>query len=184
VRELEPRDDDLDVGALLAIAVARRHHWVRFGVVDRSGAARCVVGDELERVNASGATIAGPVAERGLGIFVDDGHLGAQCGDAGGSGPCDECTADIESSTVTACATPSCESRSVRPKVGRARALIPHTTSDLLTVVETCKVGDARRSGSLVSSVCAALTKFPPSATKMRARPLRNASIDSTVSSP
>ena len=102
------------------------------------------------------------------------------------SGPCEACTADIESSTVTRCIRPPVQVASrCGPAPGRISASRPVTTCERLSLVETCTVRSALRIACSVTSVSgAAETKLPPIAKKTLALPSRSASIASTVSRP
>src|SRR5215211_2750141 len=104
---------------------------------------------------------------------------------AGGSGPRDACTEQVESSTETNWGPLPCMSCSVRPSVGKINAVSPQVKWDRLILVEICTVSLALRRAAAVTSVSgAACTKFPPRPMKTRARPSRNARIASTVSKP
>src|SRR5829696_3090196 len=104
---------------------------------------------------------------------------------AGGSGPRDACTEQVESSTETNWDPLACMSCSVRPSVGKINAVSPQVRWDRLILVEICTVSLALRRAAAVTSVSgAACTKFPPRPMKTRARPSRNARIASTVLKP
>ncbi len=95
------------------------------------------------------------------------------------------CTALIESSTVTTCSPPRCTSTSVRPLVGKIRAVPPTTTCERFSLVDTCTVSSQPRSAASVTSVSGvARTKLPPIPMKNLALPSRIASIAATVSRP
>ena len=86
-----------------------------------------------------------------IGQRADDVDLGlAGARDGGSSGPCEACTADIESSTVTRWTVPPVRSFSLRPRAGRISASPPCTTCERLSLVETCTVRSAVRSAASV----------------------------------
>ena len=103
-----------------------------------------------------------------------------RCSDAGSSGPCEACTADIESSTVTRCspAAGAGPARCGRAPAGSAPSR-PCTTCERFSLVETCTVSSALRIASSVTSVSgAAETKLPPIPMNTFALPSRSARID------
>ena len=108
-----------------------------------------------------------------------------RCGLAGSSGPREECTEQVESSTEIHCGPLAWMSFSVRPLVGRISAVSPQTRCERFSLVEMCTVIRALRIASTMTSVSdAACTKLPPRPRKTCALPSRRARIESTVSSP
>ena len=106
-----------------------------------------------------------------------------RCSEAGSSGPCEACTADMESSTVTRCLVPPVMSRSLRPSAGRMSASRPWTTWERLSLVETCTVRAARRKASSVTAVSEmAATKLPPMPMNTEASPSCSALTAATES--
>ena len=106
-----------------------------------------------------------------------------RCGLAGASGPREACTAHVESSTEMNCGPLAWTSFSVRPSVGRMRAVSPQTRCERLSLVEIWTVSRVRRSAPAVTSVSGvAWTKLPPSPTKTATVPSRMARIESTTS--
>ena len=104
---------------------------------------------------------------------------------AGSLRPRERCTTDMESSTVTNCSPVACTSRSVRPSAGRISAVLPVTTCERLSLVDTCTVSAQERSARSVAAVSGvAEAKLPPIATSARTRPPAIARRVSTVSRP
>ncbi|CAM5604297.1 hypothetical protein SFUMM280S_07508 [Streptomyces fumanus] len=86
---------------------------------------------------------------------------------------------------MTNCSPVAWMSTSVRPSVGRIRAVSPQTVCDLLSLVEMCAVSRQRRMASSVTSLSgAARTKLPATPRKTLIRPSRMARIEFTESSP
>ena len=106
-------------------------------------------------------------------------------GEAGSRRPRDECTHDIESSTVTNCSPDAWTSRSVRPRQGRISDSVPGSTCERLSLVAMCTVSrQPRRAASVTGVSGVAAAKLPPRPRNTEARPSRMARIASTVSCP
>ncbi len=108
-----------------------------------------------------------------------------RCSLAGSSGPREEWTTQVESSTEIHCGPDAWTSFSVRPLVGRISAVVPQHRCERLILVEMWTVIRARRIASTTTSVSGtACTKLPPRPRKKWALPSRSARIESTVSWP
>lgn len=90
-----------------------------------------------------------------------------RCADAGARVPREACTSLMESSTVMTCSRPARTSRSLRPRVGRIRAVSPLTVWERLSLVETCVVSRQRRIASSVTALSGeARAKLPAMPTR------------------
>lgn len=106
-------------------------------------------------------------------------------GEAGGSLPREAWTSLMESSTVMNCSPVAWTSRSLRPRVGRMRAVSPQTVWERLSLVEMCAVSVHLRIASSVTALSGvARTKLPATPTKSLARPSCMARMPFTASRP
>ena len=162
---------------LVDLLVVRRAARARPG---RSGAgSRC----SRRGTRAHGMPWRSPIVASAIEQTMSTSDL--RCADAGFSGPCEACTEQTESSTVTRCGRPPVRSFSLRPSAGRISASRPVTTWERLGLVETCTVRSARRRASSVTVVSdMAETKLPPRPKNTLALPSRNALTAATASKP